>query len=90
MSDARSAREGAGLSLEAAARKARIGTSYLRRIERQGGASYALAVRLAAIYTCDLKSFLYANSGKETPNIIKKPASGSGRKPVRRHDATDQ
>ena len=54
---ARQARLSAGLSLSEAARRARIGIAYLRRVERHG-ASYALALRLAALYQCPIDVFL--------------------------------
>lgn len=56
-SDAERARELAGLTLEQAAKRARICPRYLRRVER-AGANYALAQRLAAIYGCRIEVFL--------------------------------
>jgi transcriptional regulator with XRE-family HTH domain len=44
------ARAAAGLTIEQAAKHARIGPDYLRRIERHGGAPYPLACRLASLY----------------------------------------
>ncbi len=58
-SEAGLARERAGLSLEQAARRARIGPAYLRNIECQGGAGYYLAQRLSAVYQCRIEIFLY-------------------------------
>jgi transcriptional regulator with XRE-family HTH domain len=56
-SAARAARESVGLTLEAAARRARVTPDYLRRVERHG-ASYVLARRLAALYNCPIDAFL--------------------------------
>lgn len=47
---AQSARESAGFGLEEAARRARVSPDYLRRIERNGGAPFALACRLSNLY----------------------------------------
>jgi transcriptional regulator with XRE-family HTH domain len=52
------ARAKAGLTLDQAARRARITPAYLRHIERCG-APYTLAVRLAHIYRCSIHLFLY-------------------------------
>ncbi len=49
--NAATARETCGLTLEQAARWARVSPAYLRRLERSGiGFPYALAVRLASFY----------------------------------------
>ncbi len=53
------ARERAGLSLEDAAKKARVCARYLRDIERRGGAGYGLAMRLSRLYGCSANLFLY-------------------------------
>ncbi len=57
MTLAKQAREAAGLTLREAARRARIGVPYLRRVEHQG-APYALARRLAYLYQCPIDLFL--------------------------------
>jgi len=67
MTPARLAREAAGLSLEEAAKRARVCVAYLRAIERHGGASYGLAVRLSRLYGCSANVFLYRAKGSETP-----------------------
>lgn len=56
------AREAARLTVEQAARQVRICPAYLRRIERHGGATYALAMRLARLYGCSANLFLYPTS----------------------------
>lgn len=52
------ARDTAGLTLQQAARHARVGESYLRRVELHGGAPYVLARRLARLYCCSIHLFL--------------------------------
>jgi len=54
------ARESAGYTIDEAANRARVGTAYLRQIERQGWAPYGLACRLSRIYGCSLSAFLYS------------------------------
>lgn len=61
MRTAAEVREAAGLSLEAAARRVRITPDYLRRVERRGCDSYALACRLSGLYGCRVDVFLGAN-----------------------------
>ena len=56
------ARETAQLTVEQAARQARICPAYLRRIERHGGATYVLAMRLARLYSCSANLFLYPST----------------------------
>lgn len=58
------AREKAGLTVEEAAEKARVGVQYLRQVERNGRASFALAQRLCALYQCRLDIFLYSGGGR--------------------------
>ena len=58
------AREMAGLTVEEAAKKARVGVQYLRQVERNGRASFALAQRLCALYRCRLDIFLYSGGGR--------------------------
>lgn len=61
-SEATLSRELSGLTIEQAARRARVGSAYLRGIERQGGAGYYLAQRLSAIYQCRIEIFLYGST----------------------------
>jgi hypothetical protein len=49
----------AGYSLQRAAKLARVEPEYLRRVEKHGGASYVLAVRLSRLYRCSMQIFLY-------------------------------
>jgi transcriptional regulator with XRE-family HTH domain len=68
MTSAAQAREAAGFTLEQAAKKARICTSYLRAIEKgRGTCSYPLAMRLSRLYRCSANVFLYTKKGSETP-----------------------
>jgi transcriptional regulator with XRE-family HTH domain len=60
MTPAEQARIAAGLTVKEAARRARVVPSYLRRVERHGGAPWVLAQRLAFIYNCSANLFLYA------------------------------
>lgn len=52
------AREAIGLTPEEAARRARVTSAYLHRIERNGGASYVLACRLSRLYNAPIDIFL--------------------------------
>lgn len=79
MSEAASARDRAGLTLEDAARRARIGVSYLRQVERSGDCSYVLAMRLARLYRCSANVFLYTK-GSETPDKRNRLRSGQPQK----------
>jgi transcriptional regulator with XRE-family HTH domain len=58
MTPAARARESAGLSLEQAARQARVSHDYLRQVERTNSAPYSLARRLANIYGSSIQTFL--------------------------------
>lgn len=58
MTSAAQARLAAGLTLAQAAKRARVGERYLRRIELHGRAPYALALRLARLYRCSIHVFL--------------------------------
>jgi len=87
MTPATRAREDARLSVEEAAKLARISPSYLRRKEREGGFSYVVASRLERAYRCDPKVFLAGNrqptSRKETNGRKKtKKATGQGRRSI--------
>jgi len=77
------ARESAGLSLDEAAKRARVCSAYLRAVERRGGASFVLAMRLARLYSCSANVFLY--TGRETPETKprgwQQPAKRSDRLP---------
>lgn len=77
MTKAARAREAAGLSLEQAARRARICPAYLRHVERNG-AGYALAQRLSRIYQCPIDCFLVfgRRSARKSPRQQAKPAGG--------------
>lgn len=52
------ARLEADLTIKEASRKANICEDYLKRVERNGGASWVLAIRLAHIYGCSANIFL--------------------------------
>ena len=67
MTPAANARIRAGLDLSEAASRARVCVSYLRRVEKSGDCSYALAMRLARLYRCSANVFLYSTKGSETP-----------------------
>lgn len=58
MTPAEKARVAAGLTPDTAAKKLRICTPYLKRIERRGNAPYHLAMRLAKLYSCSAHLFL--------------------------------
>lgn len=75
MTNAADARRAAGLTLEQAAKKARISPRYLRQVERHG-ANFALAELLAQIYRCEITVFLYPNPGVGGGT----PTSASGRR----------
>lgn len=60
------AREAAGLTVEQAAKQARICTAYLKAVERRGGASFVLATRLSRLYQCSMNVFLYSKPKKNT------------------------
>ena len=61
---AKEARLASGLSIEQAARRVRVSTKYLERVERHGGASFPLAQRLARAYQCSISVFLKVYSKK--------------------------
>ncbi len=58
------AREAAGLTVEQAARLARITPAYLRRKEREGSFSVVMAERMERICRCDIKVFLAGSKPK--------------------------
>jgi hypothetical protein len=66
MTPATRAREAVGLTLDQAAKQARICSSYLRSVERRGGASYPLALRLSRLYQCSANVFLI-KGGETSP-----------------------
>ena len=83
MTAAAHARERLGLSEAAAARYLRVSVRYLRSLEKNGGASYALASRAAALYQTNIENFLYSTkpkSGGETPKFARSVRRQSGRK----------
>lgn len=59
------ARQAAGLTLEEAARLARVGQPYLRRIECCGGASWVLSRRLARLYSTPIDTFVYKKERRQ-------------------------
>lgn len=63
------AREQAGLSVAVAAKRARVKPQFLARLEKHGGFSYALSVRLAALYGCSLDVFLNITHSTNTNQI---------------------
>lgn len=81
MEPAGSIRTRAGLSLADAARAARISPGYLRRIERQGGAAWGLALRLARVYGCRPEHFLWPQVGGGTPSAARRESDPPRRKP---------
>src|SRR5579872_7232393 len=83
------ARQTAGLNLEEAAKKAQICPAYLRAVERRGGASYVLAMRLARLYGCSANVFLYSK-GSETPERTASRQRRSLTKTSERRPAADK
>jgi|LSQX01.3.fsa_nt_gb transcriptional regulator with XRE-family HTH domain len=75
---ARQARIAAGLSVEQAAKIARICPAYLRRVEREG-APFSLAQRLARLYGVGIDVFLNFREGRGTSR--KRASRGSGKLP---------
>lgn len=63
------ARKTLKMSIDDAAKRARICPEYLRRIEQHGGAPYILALRLSSLYGCPITLFLYAQMGDGTPKL---------------------
>ncbi len=76
-SPATQARERANISVEDAARHARITPKHLRVIELHGGAGYTTAQKLARLYGCKMELLLIPRSQKSANKR-------SGRKPRRR------
>jgi len=58
MTGPRQYREALGLTVEGAAKRARICTTYLKRIEKRGGGSFALIERLSVIYEAPMDAFI--------------------------------
>ena len=58
MMNATIAREQAGMTIEQAAKKARVGVRYLASLEKRGGFSFVLASRLTKVYGCRIDNFL--------------------------------
>jgi transcriptional regulator with XRE-family HTH domain len=75
-----SARAAAGLTIEAAARRARVTPAYLRQIERRGGAPYALACRLSRLDGAPLDTFLKRKESSESERTRVISSSSSGRR----------
>ncbi len=70
MTNAARAREAAGFTLDRAAKRARVAKEFLARLEKHGGFSYPLAVRLASLYHCPLDCFLnltHERKGEKAP-----------------------
>lgn len=66
MADLRALRESAGLTVEVAARRVRVSSTYLRRVEQTGIVPYSLALRLATLYGVGLGHFLRVRRGDGT------------------------
>lgn len=75
MTPSRSAREAAGLTLEAAAKRARVSPAYLRKLEAGGQYSYVLAVRLSRIYGASGTAFI--SRGRRAGEEEQQGASGA-------------
>jgi transcriptional regulator with XRE-family HTH domain len=76
MTSAKQARITAGLTLEAAAKRARITPQYLRQIEQANNAPYHTARRLAAIYGAPIQVFL--PTAERTETMMKNPVRRCG------------
>lgn len=72
----REAREAVNLTLEQAAKRARIGVPYLRQIERRGVDSPWTAERLASIYACGMNVFL-RGEGSPPPRLTRNSGQGA-------------
>src|SRR6201999_3918243 len=76
------AREAAGLTLEQAAKKARVSKGYLKRFEgRGGGPPEVLAKRLRGIYKCPIDVFLPTGGRIAARLKSTKGGQGVGAKP---------
>lgn len=88
MTPATQARITARLSLKEAARRARVSSTYLRRIELHGDVPLVLASRLANLYNCSLNLFLFSSEKEIKSNKSskgssrRKPPLSSVRKPL--------
>jgi hypothetical protein len=69
------AREDAGLSLEAAARFARVSRKYLQACERTGQFSYGLALKLSRRYGARIEDFLPT----QRPRTVERSSTGNPR-----------
>ncbi len=88
-SPASQARQAARLSVEQAARLARVCPAYLRRVERRGGASYPLARRLSRLYGCPISCFLYPDLGGGTLKSQPRVGAATGAGPVHPRNGDD-
>jgi hypothetical protein len=79
MTPAMNAREQAGLSLAEAAKRVQVCVSYLRAIERRGGASFRLAMRLSRLYGCSANIFLYGQRDARKVRFEKARGKGTTR-----------
>ena len=77
------ARQDAGFSLAEAARRARVCSVYLRRIELHGNAPYVLATRLAHLYGCSTNLFLHTSpaANQDVDPVANKQNKGLSRRP---------
>lgn len=66
----------AGVSVEVAARRAGVSADYLRRILKNGSASFVLAKRLARICGCGFDVFMFSYSIKSQSKSSKGGANG--------------
>jgi hypothetical protein len=72
----------AGLTLPQACQRARVGTAYLRRIDRHG-APYDTALRLAAVFRCPIEVFSRPRGGdRRSPVGQTGAAAGRSRGPL--------
>jgi transcriptional regulator with XRE-family HTH domain len=84
------AREAAHLTLEQAARKARVSTNYLKRYERAGGGcTLALAIRLSRIYGCPEWAFLKLRDTQAIPVEIPSKRAPEGPARLKKGDEGD-
>lgn len=87
------ARQDAGLSLQQAAKLARVCPAYLRRVEKHGDAPYVLAMRLARLYSCSANIFLFVpqegpSRRLQSLSAGRKPTNSTSQKPRKMKQAT--
>ena len=68
----REARKATGLTIEQAAKRARVSVSYLRAIERDGAARFCIARRRAALSQCDQGLVLAPGAGTRRERSIER------------------